>query len=219
MIDECKPNKHELKWAASMFKEIGGDKSYFVDLDNVQKAMISGTPGKAAVMFLNHWRIRREKVEIPSKIDEWYTDKVAKQLTSLPNTLTKANLNDNEVRESIIELYNNLCEIHGIEDTSASMILHILKPDLFVMWNKSIREHYIGNAKKTKVPGEYIMFLRKIQEIAICLESQNSNIPRDISPEINDSTENFVGDGKTITKLIDEYNWIVYKKKITVPPT
>jgi hypothetical protein len=44
----------------------------------------------------------------------------------------------NEHRDAVVAAYNQLAKIRGIEYTGAAKILHLLKPQIFVMWDRAI---------------------------------------------------------------------------------
>lgn len=235
MVDECKPNMTEFEWAVCKFNDNGGDNSYFLDLYDVQNALKTGSPGEALVDFLNHWSMRVGKDLTSKAINNWYIVKGAEQLEFFAkNTLTNTNLHNGKVIESIIELYCGLYRLKGIKDTGASKILHLLIPNFFVMWDNPIREHYIGECKG---PGGYILFLKKMQDIARALHNQNINsqtlslnIKNSLDKQVKKQLKKITNEdkkqdimkyvkenGKTITKFIDEFNWVIYTKKWTMP--
>jgi len=96
-----------------------------------------------------------------------------------------------KLEPEINKTYTPLSNIGGVDYTGATKIMHLFKPDLFVLWDQYIREKYLGKTKQNSV-NDYIMFLEKMQK-----EFGHLKAP----------------DGKTLPKAIDEYNYVV----ISVP--
>lgn len=89
--------------------------------------------------FLNKWRSRvSEKVK--NKINIWY-DQNHNILDELPSSIVNVNLYDQPMADKIKYIYRSLlgAKANGIEDTIASKTLHMLKPDLFVLWDRPIK--------------------------------------------------------------------------------
>jgi hypothetical protein len=76
----------------------------------------------------------------------------------------------------------------------AAKALHLLAPSFFPLWDEKIARGY-GCYYNVDAPGQYIAFLRQTKEIAEELAS-SVNVP-----------------GKTLIKLIDEYNFAKYTKR------
>lgn len=113
-----------------------------------------------------------------------------------------------EIR-NIFDKVANCTIINRYESTDASKILHTILPEFFVMWDDRIKEKTVNGGGNGAVYA--IRFLPKIQSdlreaIGTCMRE------RDVSREeaikyICDSC-----DGKTLAKLVDEYNYMKYTK-------
>ena len=106
----------------------------------------------------------------------------------------------------IVCLFNKFAEIVG--STRASKVSHILAPSFFVMWDNNIRKHYgwEGDAKS------YFEFLKRMRlKIREAVESYSKD------HRINDYSKAREELGKELekplSKVIDEYNWLVFTKK------
>jgi hypothetical protein len=234
-------NSKDLEWATFLYNVMDEDLSYLEDLQEVEKSLNTERPGKAVVGFLNNWRMRLSCNIVPDKINNWYNADTKRVLEELPHSLLKVDFNKAHTVVNITTLFNSLDKITGINDTGASKILHIIKPNIFVMWDNEIREHYLKDfqGKKNKAGSKaYLFFMQKMQEIAIPICKENENIASDLSmklkrlyegnlrnhtkePEklrLTKKIEFLEKKGKSITKFLDEYNWIVITKKISIPP-
>jgi hypothetical protein len=130
-------------------------------------------------------------------------------------------------RELISEAYESL-ESRNIGATSVSKILHLINPELFVMWDDNIRINE-SNKLGFKLNGErrlsfaeglggYLKYLRACQaEVKTALEdgkSVQSETLGDVlqrllaeRPEVEPSKLGPEYMSKTLAKLMDEYNW------------
>ena len=98
------------------------------------------------------------------------------------------------------------------ESTDASKIVHAINPNLFVMWDSNIREGVLGSPSKQCV-NSYIIFLKMMKKelqdlIATCAEGC------DYREEESLKILEELCDGKTIAKLIDQYNYMTYTMPI-----
>jgi hypothetical protein len=231
----------DLEWATFLYNVMGEDQLYFEDLKNVRARLKTRDPGKAVVDFLNHWRMRLPCEPVTAEINEWYNEDTVKCFEELPSSLLELDFNDSRTTENITALFNSLYKLPKISDTGTSKILHIIKPEVFVMWDNEIREHFLkefqGKNNKSG-PYAYLNFMRQIQETAISIYNENNNISSELSMKLKRLYEgnlrNYTKEsekaklteairflekgGKPITKFLDEYNWIVITKKISIPP-
>lgn len=225
-------NSKDLECATFLYNVMYQDLSYLEDLQEVEKSLNTEHLGKAVVSFLNHWRMRLPRKTVPEEINKWYKGETIKRLEELPSSLLELDFNDAQTIENITTLFTSLDGLTRINDTGFSKILHIIKPGLFVMWDNEIRKHYLKDfqGKKNKAGSKaYLFFIQRMREIAIPICKENENIASDLSMKLkrlyegnlrNHTEErekskltdkiNFLErKGKSITKILDEYNWIV----------
>ncbi len=118
--------------------------------------------------------------------------------------------------EAIKQIFVELCTPKKMGPTAAGKALHLLQPQLFMMWDDNIREGH-GLAEIEKVAGErslkkrdyieyyagaYVTFMDRMQKLAKSLLADCS-----IDTVIEEN------DGYTLPKLLDEYNYCVYTLK------
>jgi len=92
--------------------------------------------------------------------------------------------------------------------TSASKILHLLNPEILVMWDEAIRKLYKNKNNRIRdAPEGYLEFLKETQrELKEALEDRRSETGKSL-----DETEQEIRSRykhKTLARIIDEYNWI-----------
>jgi len=96
------------------------------------------------------------------------------------------------------------------ESTDASKILHTIIPNFFVMWDKRIRDETVQGGVRGAVYAFY--FLPKMQgelkeAIETCMEDRRLT-REDAIKYICEKC-----DGKTLAKLVDEFNYMKYTKE------
>ena len=108
------------------------------------------------------------------------------------------------VKKTIKDLYGILADIKGFGPTATSKILHILFPDLFVMWDQKIIAAYKESGKIHGTNANlYVSFLKLMQEQAKKYSKKHK--PRFWTLKIARKP--------SIPKLIDEYNYLTYTKE------
>jgi len=102
--------------------------------------------------------------------------------------------------------------------TATSKTLHIINPALFTMWDEAIRLRYWVNNNQIIDSGRgYCIFQIEIKRIAEglmmeCMERfHNDNAALMISDRLN------INPPHSLTKFIDEFNWLAYKRGLRRP--
>jgi hypothetical protein len=154
-------------------------------------------------------------------------EQLAKQLRSSKEAFQKLqgkslldiDLDDKGVKDAIKRTYE-AAKIKHIGPTTISKILHLLNPEIYVMWDEEIRKEY----KATGDAEGYLNFLKRMQvEVREALEERakekgcnEKEIEKEICRELPSKKLGQEYSRKTLAKLIDEYNWWfvhVMKKK------
>ena len=121
---------------------------------------------------------------------------------------------DKETCELICRSFKRLanCNNNGRnEATGASKLLHIINPDLFVMWDGAIRTGYICKLGKTNEGWIwYTEYLREMQQLAKCAVEQVRANEQHHSDE--GAIASLTGCKHSLAKALDEYNFMKYTK-------
>jgi len=120
------------------------------------------------------------------------------------------------VKDIVEHLYKKFDEIPRIGTTSTGKIMHVLQPKLFIMWDKGIRDNYSISENSIG----YYRFLTRIKTRAKAIDSVFQGLYPDQrqTPATYLSQKFNIDPHKTLTKFIDEYNWMTITKSTTVPP-
>ena len=115
---------------------------------------------------------------------------------------------DEEIKTSIKTVFKNIANISVKLDTfkerrlgvvGASKIMHILLPDLIIMWDKDIR--YAYDCVSNDEEGDFIKFIEIMKDEAKELLDCSNKTKKEICRECYPNNE------VTLLKLIDEYNF------------
>jgi hypothetical protein len=183
------------------------DGIYKIILGELQNSDL--TPKKTyayIIRFLEIWGVRIavniSEDELCSKINE--LKQQLEQLNLEPKQLELLKVNLDNLGQWIRKAFDQICSVRYVGPTSASKILHLLFPGLFVMWDKYIAEEFRVEMNSQG----YLEFLRKSQDTLRSLMNDYRN--RGLE---NPEYELYRKYGKPLTKLLDEYNWLTITRK------
>ena len=86
--------------------------------------------------------------------------------------------------------------------TGASKIMHIINPDLFIMWDEAIRGGY--GCAYTRDYGEFLLRMQSLAEYAI------SQIMDEECRSRDSAVESLTTCGHSLAKVLDEYNFVKF---------
>ena len=186
-----------------------------------EKALRTKKPEDIA-RFLKSWRTRTE-IDL-TKLEQHIKNK-SEELRALENLdIVSVNLEGSlqlgnqskPLRDVIIDLFNAFTDISQIsrrDYTAASKVLHVLLPNLFVMWDRCIRCAYGCNFNRPEDAGEkYFKFLKRIQkEAREAVKSYCAKHKCSTNEAIQTIKEKlYEGGFYPFTKLLDQYNYQKY---------
>ena len=165
-------------------------------------------------MFLIQWGGMRRTIDRDGLSWEQLTEQLRNSKEVFQKLRDKSlldmNLNNKELADAIVEAYNS-ARVRYVGATAVSKILHLLNPELFIMWDYVIREKYevTGSARG------YLKFLKRVKgEIEEALTEEaakkgcgTDEVARTICTELPSSKLGPEYSRKTLAKLLDEYNW------------
>ena len=200
MIDE----KYFIE-SVNKFKEIEKRANFY----DIAREIFNKYPIQACVIILAVWNVgnfrfvkNREQFlfEFKSTFEE------CKPLFKQLENLDFRNTDFDAVQDIIKEIYNKLAKINGVSYTGASKVMHLVNPNIFVIWDS-----YISGQK----PKKYYKDLdiakngRKFKKYERNAEGY-INFHKDMQITFKDIKYN--GE-RTFAKVIDEFNYV----NITLP--
>ncbi|MHA1380688.1 MAG: hypothetical protein ACTSRG_20155 [Candidatus Helarchaeota archaeon] len=174
------------------------------------------------LIWLNAWGCRQFTKEFydlaSSEIFSWY-DKYSSQIFNLNKNilnLTKKNLDD------LIPAFNSLANkiasyrtsknnkiVYKIGPTGAAKILFAIRRNIFIPWDKKIREYF----RLGKSGVSYVKFLSQVITILKKLEIQCKHF----GFSLNHLPEKIGRPNSTVPKLIDEFYWVIITNASSIP--
>ena len=185
-------------------------KAYREALKKRHKSADSSNPSyeEAAILlsFANGWSSRMQ-----CKVDD--VQRALREIQGNLNALRGESILDvclnNPNHQLICRSFKVLatCNSRGRnEPTGTSKMLHIINPDLFVMWDTAIRDAYRMSGNWI----QYAEFLCKMQQLAKRAVEQVKANERHFSDET--AIASLTGCKHTLAKVMDEFNFMKYTK-------
>ena len=223
------PNWAEFAWCAFLYKMItAGDEDY-------QKLTRGNVDVKELIKFLNKWKTRVENSDKSAKALAKQIEISRDDLDSLGQfSIRNVDLEtvggpSTPVLHAIENCYGSIRKSgHRVGPTATAKILHILHPDLFVMWDNPILLYFRkkSRGKVSDSAAGYCEYLRIMQQTAnhITREFEKAELhPMPLEKYL--STQLQYDPEKTMAKYLDEYYWVLIthlkineKTNLKVPP-
>lgn len=236
---------NQIAWACFLYGAIGGDKTYLkVSKDRQWLRDLRNSPQDLSVSdiqdhiirgFLNPWNCRlpnrpetaselrdcliRTHVYMHALKDVDLRDDFSRELMVGPETMMR-------IGDLVAECYSQLrgCTAN-FAATATSKLLHIIAPNLFVMWDKPILAHYriVDKCIRDSSTG-FRQFHLKMQEIIRSIDQSFASASLAPPPLADQRFENYLSDRlspeqpKSAAKFLDEYNWVVITNGVQTPP-
>ena len=192
------------------YDNLMGEEDFLEKLRNHPSELTKKEIEDHLVNFLNKWgcRIAKKKYNtVCGKLRDFFIKNTG--LFYIGKHILTFDFSKNE--KKLITLFGDLDDIKEIGPTSVSKILHVLNPDLFVMWDTNIAEELKFDHTKEG----YSDFLKKMQKNAQNIE-KTFDYDGNVETFLNNHFK--LSQRCTLAKFLDEYNWAKYTKKWGIPP-
>jgi len=120
------------------------------------------------------------------------------------------NFNENTISNAIRTIYGKLDPFPYLgSPTTLSKILHLLNPEIFVMWdNEIVKEYKKRNFRVSTTAEGYLEFLKdaqkEIKEALNDYQKESGKQLDEIEKELRARRDN-----RTLARIVDEYNWMI----------
>jgi len=188
---------NDLKKKCSEFEKREGRASFYDLAFEIKDTY----PLQAAVIILATWNTGRFRFFVSNSKNLADLKKALNLCNPLFNKLKDTEFrtaNFNELANEIKRVYSILSEVKGVEYTGTSKVFHLFCPNLIVMWDSYIRKKY----KKKKYEKQYGIRVKGTSSEDF-LNFQK--LMQKIFGHINWDERR-----KTLTKAIDEYNYVMF---------
>jgi hypothetical protein len=204
----------------------------------VSASIVSKDPGdinfilagaKIIIMTWNvasYQKLRRDvKLRLEKDIVDAYEESREDLKSFRGRRLENIDLDDNNIKDAIKNIFLNFSTKTSIGSTGASKILHLINPHVFMMWDARIREAYhtlhVGHGlygKNQKIAECYLEFLKQSQEIIKTLlhNISEDDLWKEHQKSIEKEFFRVFSFRETILKMLDEANYIRFTKGVTI---
>ena len=172
--------------------------------------------------FLNPWRCRVPKTADTALAIKATLVHAADVVIALADdTLSEVDLSNSPTAKGDLVAggYDVMLTAHRVGPSTASKILHVLNPALFVMWDRAIRRHYSALCHSGMDSGaDYVLFLRHMQELARSVADDFAS-QHGLGKGVESYVSGHLGQARPVTlaKLLDEYNWVTITRRVWIP--
>lgn len=172
-------------------------------------------------LFLNGWQCRITKnslvrYEILSTVNKIW-DKIQ------PRVFKFDFINQGNMQSELFDRLSNIRWLNkdgshrSLGPTATSKILHVLRPDVFVMWDAPIRDHY-GLDGSFSSYQKFNSMMReqavRIVELILAKSRERDSVEHMLSTLLCNRLRCNHPRFLSLTKLIDEYNWLAITNRI-----
>lgn len=178
------------------------DRAYIRCIDLLEGLSFESKAAEAEgiVSFRNSWRCRVSRVDAAQMLAAWIREHQAE--LEVLSALKILDVGVPETCASQLEPYEDLCstgrgQVHNWSDAAASKTLYQLLPELFVMWDDSIK----------RFATDYGDFMLEMNSLALRLVSESPFRAEEVEGRLQD--ELGYKALKSLPKYLDEYNWWV----------
>lgn len=229
---------HEFAWGVFLYGSLGGDSSYEKLFSETRFiGLLSQSPNTLGtqevsdhlIHFLNIWKTRiAGSCASPLhraivKCHPMYAALKDMTIAAVEwPAMVHVSGSPMTVSDAVVGCYDYLNNVKGIGPTATAKTLHILQPNLFVMWDRPIREHFAEtNPETDKTGAGYLEFLKAAQTIAKDV-SDSFREARPTPRRPGQTIEGYLSDQlrypKSLAKYVDEYLWVKITKNVLLPP-
>ena len=239
------PTWDEFAWAAFLYGAIGGNYDYqgLMRQTHLLGSLRTNPTGlqtnqiqqKVVRDFLNRWKCRVQNTPQSANAIQTtlqnllpYTQILNGLIIATVNFTQQVNVNNSlmTVGQVIVHCYTKVRNIkYKFGPTATSKLLHILQPELFIMWDKEILSHYRQQNRQVSDSGQgYCAYLEFMEQAAMQVHQSfrnaalNPPATANQTPAVYLSTQMNYNSFKTLAKYLDEYNWVTITRGVQVPP-
>lgn len=242
------PSWKQFAWAAFIYHSIGGDKEYVrlmqdeellqnlrqnpnnVAIEIIRESIIKG--------FLNKWRSRvvnspdsayNLQQALNAMVD--YLSPIRDHKIVNVNFSEQIQFNDQQrtVAHIIKFCYDRLRNLgYRFGPTATCKLLHVLNPNLFVMWDNPILGHFKEHVNNdiTDSGEGYVEYLKAMQKVAKEVVRNFQEVREKLKPQAlpNQGIEDYLSTQlqypiqKSLAKYLDEYHWVTITNEVDLPP-
>ena len=238
------PTWNELAWASFLYGSIGGDRYYQALMQNTAflTALRTNPNGVADTDvrqhllkgYLNAWKTRVINSQQSASAIKTSINNLLPYFTALSNLSIKTVIFTNSrtvnsqkctVLKAVETCYRILRATgYKIGPTATGKILHIMNPELFVMWDGPIIAYFKATYRIKNNSKGYLVFLQQMNREAVAVQQSFATATLIPQGQPNSTPESYLSQqmnyhpAKTMAKCLDEFYWVTVTNGVSVPP-
>ena len=202
----------QVRWAATSFRGEADDAAYADACNPEFRDALMGQDNGAAVAklarFLNSWGSQVSDDQVPG------VAAAIQRAAPVLHPLAASALEFDDLRCATLDIieqaYDSIAEANGVGPAAASLILSLLNPALFVMWNTAIRSAYFPNDPPNGATYAQFLTVMRMAALSIAADARAQHGIDDPAGQISDAFG--INPPFTLAKFIDEYNWLTLER-------
>ena len=203
----------QILWSAAAFRRESNDDAAYIPLYTAEfrQALLEGQDTASVeqlLRFVNSWRFRISYAKAPG-----IAAAIAQAAPHL-NPLSASALEFDDLRcatlDVIEQAYDSIAGANGVGPAAASLILSLLNPGLFVIWNTAIRSAYFPNDPPNGATYAQFLTVMRMAALSIAADARAQHGIDDPVGQISDALG--INPPFTLAKFIDEYNWLTLER-------
>ena len=207
----------QIRWAATTFRGQSDDADYIpLGAAEFRRTLLDG-PEAASVerllRFVNRWGFRISYAKAPG-----IAAAIAQAAPHL-RPLAASALEFDDLRCATLDIteraYDSIAEANGVGPAAASLILSLLNPALFVMWNDAIRGAYFPNDPPNGATYAQFLTVMRMAALSVANDARAQYGVDDPAGQISDALG--LNPPFSLAKFIDEYNWLTVERGMECP--
>ena len=112
--------------------------------------------------------------------------------------------------------YDSIAAADGVGPATTALILSLLNPALFVMWNTQIRNAYFPNDKPNGATYAQFLTIMRMAALSITADACSQHGINDPAGAL--SADLGINPPFSLAKFIDEYNWLTLERGLAYQP-
>ena len=209
----------QIRWSARIFRRETNDDADCIPLYTAEfrQALLESQDPESVqrlLKFVNRWGLRVAGDKAPE------IAAAIAQATPHLKPLSGSALEFDDLRCATLDIieraYDSIATANGVGPATASLILSLLNPALFVMWNQQIRDAYFPSDPPDGAT--YAQFLTIMRMAALSITADARSQHGIDGPAERISADLGIDPPFTLAKFIDEYNWLTLERGLAYQP-
>ncbi len=209
----------QIRWSAATFRRETNDDVDYIPLYTPEfRRTLLETQDAGSVerllRFANKWGFRVSYDKGPG-----IASAIAQAAPHL-NPLSGSALEFDDLRCSTLDIieraYDSIGTADGVGPATTSLILSLLNPALFVMWNTQIRNAYFPNDPPNGATYAQFLTIMRMAALSIAADARSQHGIDDPAGRL--SADLGIDPPFSLAKFIDEYNWLTLERAMAHRP-